>query len=126
VRSHGIVAAAFAVVFYLETFGISVPLLSLEAQHPNVVPTHYSKAACLFAAVAITTFSVYGIFPLPELSARYQAKLKTLFFAYHLPWCAMIIYVALMPEAAWNAWLSVAVMVGFTLWGAVAQPDAAE
>jgi hypothetical protein len=67
---HGIVAAAFAFVFLLETFEIAFPLLSLEAQHPNFVATEYSKAACLFVAVAIGTFASYEIFFFPSYLNR--------------------------------------------------------
>jgi len=33
----------------------------------------------------------------------------------------MITYIALLDGATWNAWISVAVMYGFTLWGAIAK-----
>ncbi len=60
VLCHGIVAAVFAFVFFLEAFEIAFPLLSLEAQHPNFMATEYSKAVCLF--VAIGTFASYEVF----------------------------------------------------------------
>jgi len=60
VLCHGIVAAVFAFVFFLEAFEIAFPLLSLEAQHPNFMATEYSKTVCLF--VAIGTFASYEIF----------------------------------------------------------------
>ena len=34
-----------------------------------------------------------------------------------MAWCIMITYIALLEETVWNAWISVAVMYGFTLWG---------
>jgi hypothetical protein len=33
----------------------------------------------------------------------------------------MITYVALLDGTAWNAWLSVFVMFGFTFWGAISK-----
>ena len=48
---HGIVASAFAIVFLLEAFGVELPLLSSEAQHPNFVTSEFTKAVCLFTAV---------------------------------------------------------------------------
>ena len=84
-RSHGIVAALYAFVFYLEAFGIALPLLSLEAQHPDFVSTAYSRSACFFAAVAISTFAAYEIFLNPSLPSQFQNKLKTIFFSYYIP-----------------------------------------
>ena len=66
VLCHGIVAAVFAFVFLLEAFEIALPLISLEAQHPNFIATEYSKAACLFVAVGIGTFAAYEIFFFPS------------------------------------------------------------
>ena len=58
VLCHGIVVSAFAIVFLLEAFGVALPLLSLEAQHPIFVTSEYNKAVCLFAAVGIGIFAV--------------------------------------------------------------------
>ena len=126
VLCHGIVAAAFAFVFLLETFGIAFPLLSLEAQHPNFVATEYSKVACLFVAVAIGTFSAYEVFFFPSYLNKLsdeatRKKIKMIFVSYHIPWSLMITYIALLDGTTWNAWISVAVMYGFTLWGAIAK-----
>ena len=122
---HGIVAAVFAFVFLLEAFEIALPLISLEAQHPNFIATEYSKAACLFVAVGIGTFAAYEIFFFPsylnsadDISKK---KIKMIFVSYHIPWSLMITYIALLDGATWNAWISVAVMYGFTLWGAIAK-----
>jgi hypothetical protein len=60
------VALLFALVFLLESFGIAMPLLSLETQHPNFVPSIYSQTVSLFAAVGIATFAVYEIFFFPS------------------------------------------------------------
>ena len=49
-----------------EAFEIALPLISLEAQHPNFIATEYSKAACLFVAVGIGTFAAYEIFFFPS------------------------------------------------------------
>ena len=121
VLCHGIVAAAFAFVFLLEVFEITFPLLSLGAQHSNFVATEYSKVACLFVAVAIGTFATYEIFffssYLNKLSDEAtRKKIKMIFVSYHIPWSLMITYIALLDGTTWNAWISVAVMYGFTLW----------
>ncbi|MBC8308647.1 MAG: hypothetical protein H8E55_74475, partial [Pelagibacterales bacterium] len=125
VLCHGIVAAVFAFVFLLEAFEIALPLISLEAQHPNFIATEYSKAACLFVAVGIGTFAAYEIFFFPsylnsadDISKK---KIKMIFVSYHIPWSLMITYIALLDGAAWNAWISVVVMYGFTLWGTIAK-----
>ena len=125
VLCHGLVAAVFAFVFLLEAFEIALPLISLEAQHPNFIATEYSKAACLFVAVGIGTFAAYEIFFFPsylniadDISKK---KIKMIFVSYHIPWSLMITYIALLDGATLNAWISVAVMYGFTLWGAIAK-----
>ena len=126
VLCHGIVATAFAFVFLLEAFEISFPFLSLEAQHPNFVATEYSKVACLFVAVAIGTFAAYEIFFFPSYLNKLsdeatRKKIKMIFVSYHIPWSLMITYTALLDGTTWSAWISVAVMYGFTLWGAIAK-----
>ena len=125
VLCHGLVAAVFAFVFLLEAFEIALPLISLEAQHPNFIATEYSKAACLFVAVGIGTFAAYEIFFFPsylnsadDISKK---KIKMIFVSYHIPWSLMITYIALLDGATWNAWISVAVIYSFTLWGAIAK-----
>ena len=122
---HGLVAAVFAFVFLLEAFEIALPLISLEAQHPNFIATEYSKAACLFVAVGIGTFAAYEIFFFPSYLSSAddisKKKIKMIFVSYHIPWSLMITYIALLDGATWNAWISVAVMYGFTLWGAIAK-----
>ena len=103
-----------------------MPLLSLEAQHSNFVASEYSITVSLFAAVGIGTFAAYEIFFFPsyinqssdELSKK---KIKTIFFSYHIPWSLMITYIALFDGSNWNAWISVAVMYRFTIWGAIAK-----
>ena len=107
VLCHGIVAAVFAFVFLLEAFEIAFPLLSLEAQHPNFMATEYSKAVCLFIAVAIGTFAYYEIcfFPsyLNKADDVSRKKIKMIFVSYHIPWSLMITYIALLDGIAWNA-----------------------
>ena len=97
--------------------------ISLEAQHPNFVATEYFKATCLF--VAIGTFASYEIFFFPSYLNRSddvsRKKIKMIFVSYHIPWSLMITYIALLDGTAWNAWISVGVMYGFTLWGAIAK-----
>ena len=128
VLCHGLVASVFAFVFLLEAFEIALPLISLEAHHANFIATEYSKAACLFVAVGIGTFAAYEIFFFPsylnsadDISKK---KIKMIFVSYHIPWSLMITYIALLDGATWNAWISVAVMYGFTLWGAIAKSEA--
>ena len=50
-----------------------------------------------------------------------RKKIKMIFVSYHIPWSLMITYIALLDGTAWNAWISVGVMYGFTLWGAIAK-----
>ena len=93
---------------------------------PYITATEYSKVACLFVAVAIGTFAAYEIFFFPsylnKLSGGATRKnIKMIFVSYHIPWSLMITYVALLDGTTWNAWISVAVMYGFTLWGAIAK-----
>ncbi len=125
VLCHGIVAAAFAFVFLLQAFEIAFPLLSLEAQHPNFMATEYSKAVCLFVAIAIGTFASYEIFFFPSYLNKAddvsRKKIKMIFVSYHIPWSLMITYIALVDGIAWNVWISVGVMYGFALWGAIAK-----
>ena len=121
---HGIVAFGFALVFLLEALEIAFPLLSLESQHPNFIASLYSKSVCLFAAAGIGTFACYEVFFfssfIEQLSdALIWKKIKMIFVLYHLPWCIVSTYLALLDGANWNAWGSVAVMYGFTIWGAI-------
>ena len=123
---HGIAALGYCLVFTLESFGVSLPLLSLEAQHPNFMSTQYTQAASLFAAAALLTFACYEIFFIPSYLSKSnddvsRKKIKTIFVAYHIPWSVMITYLALFDGSSWTAWISVAVMYGFTIWGAVAK-----
>ena len=57
VLDHGLVAFVFALVFLFEGFKIAFPLISLKTQYLNFLPSVYSKAACLFAAVEIANFA---------------------------------------------------------------------
>ena len=130
VLCHGITAALFSIVFLFESLGIAVPFLSLLAQHPNFMSSIYSKTVCLFASVGIATFAIYEIFFFPNFlkslsknDIQIRSKIKKLFVSYHILWSIMIVYVALLDGSAWSAWLSVFVMLGFTIWGGLAQVD---
>jgi len=123
VLAHGIAAAIFALVFLLDAAGLSLPLVSLQAQHPDFLPSQYATAASLWIAVAIGTFASYEIFLLPYLAKEYHAKLKKLFVAYHVAWCIVTPYIALMPGSSWSAWITVAVIYGFTLAGYLAPSE---
>jgi len=119
---HGIVAFAFVVIFLLEAFSVALPLSSLEAQHPNFVTSEYTKALCLFATVGTRTFALYEVFFLPSFLKRKaddasRRRLRTIFVGYPIHWCVMVTYIALMEGTAWNAWISVGVMYGFTILG---------
>ena len=126
VRSHGIVAMVFSLIFLLEVLGINLPLVSLPSQHPNFVMTEYTTAALLFALVAIMTFASYELFFLPtylqeqesqnDKSTSYK-RIKTIFVLYHLPWCFIVTYLALLPETTPSAYVSIGIMYGFTFWG---------
>ena len=116
VMAHGMAAASFVLLFLLQAFSLSIPYISLLIGSP----TEYSPAASLWIAVAIGTFATYEIVFLPFLPAEFQAKLKTVYVIYHLPWCVVITYVALLPSSSPLVWLSAAVMYSFTIAGIVA------
>ena len=123
---HGVAALGYCFIFILEAFGISLPLLSLEAQHPNFISSQYSQAASLFAATALLTFAFYENFFIHSYLNRSidnarRKKIKTIFVGYHIPWSIMITYLALLDGSSWTAWISVSVMYGFTLWGAISK-----
>ena len=86
---------------------------------------HNSSIASLFAAVAIGIFAIYEVFFFPsylyKVDIKTHKKIKKLFVIYHIPWRIISIYVALLENTLWNAWISVFVMVGFTFWGVIAQ-----
>ena len=49
VMSHGIAAMAFAISFFLEAYGIHLPLLSIKAQHPSIMLNGFAFIGLLFA-----------------------------------------------------------------------------
>ena len=49
VMSHGIAAMAFALSFFLEAYGIHLPLLSIKAQHPSIMLNGFAFIGLLFA-----------------------------------------------------------------------------
>ena len=106
VRSHGIVAMGFSLIFFLKVLGINLPLLSLPYQHQNFIMTEYTIAALLFAFAAILTFASFEIFFLPTClkeenqtpkSASYK-RIKTIFVLYHFPWFIIVTYLAFLHE----------------------------
>ena len=123
VQLHGLAAMSFALVFLLEAFGFSFPLVSIQAMHPDFAASTYTSTVSLWVACDIGTFAAYEIFYLPYLFSQRAAnlppdtKLKNIFVIYHLFWCAMITYTSLLPGTSWSAAIPVAVMYGFTLAG---------
>lgn len=57
---------------------------------------------------------------IPSLSFEMKKRAKIIFTVYHLGWCGMILYCVTVEGSEWSAWISVVVMVGFTVAGAVA------
>lgn len=120
ILAHGVAAMSFALVFLIEGFGYSIPLLSLQSQHPDFAENPYSKALSFWVAIAIASFAAYETFYLPFVTP--DQKLKNIFVVYHFGWATMITYCALLPGAVWSAWISVTVMYGFTIAGMLASP----
>ena len=121
---HGVAAYVFAAVFLLEACGYSFPLFSLGWQHPTWIHSPYTRSASAWIAIAIATFASYETFMLPWLPASSHARLKLIFFVYHLGWCVVVTYCAAQPGSNWSAWIDLPVMYGFTLLGAIAPAKA--
>ena len=127
VMSHGIVAMAFALNFFLEAYGIHLPLISIKAQHPSIVLNQFAFMGLLFAGAGTLTFATYEIFSIPEflktyeIESSFRKKVKNIFTAYHIFWCVIVTILKLLPSASPAAYVNIVVMYGFTIWGIISK-----
>tara|TARA_B100000767_G_C19485344_1_gene417936 strand:- start:130 stop:534 length:405 start_codon:yes stop_codon:yes gene_type:complete len=123
VRCHGIAASFFALSFFLEAYGIHLPLISIKAQHPSLLLGDFAFVGLLFAGAATLTFCCYEIFLLPdilntyEIGSVFRKRARMLFTIYHIVWCVVVTLLVLLPSAAPAAYIDIFVMYGFTFWG---------
>ena len=127
VKCHGIAALAFAISFFLEAYGIHLPLLSIKSQHPSILLNDFSFIGLLFAGAGTLTFSFYEIFFIPEylkkleIGSQVRNKAKTIFTLYHIVWCVVVTILVMLPSASMAAYVDIFVMYGFTLWGLISK-----
>ena len=127
VMSHGIAAMAFALSFFLEAYGIHLPLISIKAQHPNIVLNQFAFIGLLFAGAGTLTFASYEIFFIQEflktleIESPFRKKVKNIFTAYHIVWCVIVTILALLPSASSAAYVNIVVMYGFTIWAIISK-----
>jgi len=127
VMSHGIAAMAFALSFFLESYGIHLPLISIKAQHPSIMLNGFAFIGLLFAGAGTLTFATYEIFFIPEflktleIESSFRKKVKSIFIAYHIVWCIVVTILVLLPSASPAAYINIFVMYGFTIWGLAAE-----
>ena len=90
VKSHGIAAMAFALSFFLEAYGIHLPLISIKAQHPSLMLDGFAFTGLLFAGAGTLTFACYEIFLIPEflktleIGSSLRKRAKSIFIIYHV------------------------------------------
>ena len=127
VMSHGIAAMAFALSFFLEAYGIHLPLISIKAQHPSIIINGFAFIGLLFAGAGTLTFATYEIFFIPEflktleIESSHRKKIKNIFVAYHMVWCIVVTMLVLLPSASLVAYVNIFVMYGFTIWGIISK-----
>ena len=127
VMSHGIAAMAFALSFFLEAYGIHLPLISIKAQHPSIIINGFAFIGLLFAGAGTLTFATYEIFFIPEflktleIESSHRKKIKNIFVAYHMVWCIVVTMLVLLPSASSVAYVNIFVMYGFTIWGIISK-----
>jgi hypothetical protein len=127
VMSHGIAAMAFALSFFLEAYGIHLPLLSIKAQHPSITLNEFAFIGLLFAGAGTLTFASYEIFFIPEflktleIESSFRKRAKSIFIIYHIVWCIIVTILVLLPSASPAAYINIFVMYGFTIWGLAAE-----
>ena len=127
VMSHGVAAMAFALSFFLEAYGIHLPLISIKAQHPSIMLNGFAFIGLLFAGAGTLTFATYEIFIIPEflktleIESSFRKKVKSIFIAYHIVWCIVVTILVLLPSASSAAYINIFVMYGFTIWGLAAE-----
>ena len=127
VMSHGIAAMAFVFSFFLEAYGIHLPLLSIKAQHPSLMLNGFGFIGLLFAGAGTLTFAFYEIFFIPEflktleIESSFRKKVKSIFIIYHIVWCIVVTILVLLPSASPAAYINIFVMYGFTIWGLISK-----
>ena len=62
VMSRGIAAMAFALSFFLESYGTQIPLISIKVQHLSSMLNGFAFMGLLFAGAGTLTFAYYEIF----------------------------------------------------------------
>ena len=113
VMSHGIAAMAFALSFFLEAYGIHLPLISIKAQHPSIIINGFAFIGLLFAGAGTLTFATYEIFFIPEflktleIESSHRKKIKNIFVAYHMVWCIVVTMLVLLPSASSVAYVNI-------------------
>ena len=104
--SHGIAAMAFALSFFLEAYGIHLPLISIKAQHPSLMLDGFAFTGLLFAGAGTLTFACYEIFLIPEflktleIGSSLRKRAKSIFIIYHVEWCVVVTILVLLPSAS--------------------------
>ena len=127
VMIHGIAAMAFALNFFLEAYGIHLPLISIKAQHPSIILNGFAFTGLLFAGAGTLTFATYEIFFISEflktleIESSLRKKIKNIFVAYHIVWCLVVTILVLLPSASSVAYVNIFVMYGFTIWGIISK-----
>ena len=127
VKSHGIAAMAFALSFFLEAYGIHLPLLSIKAQHPSFMLNEFAFIGLLYAGAGTLTFAFYEIFLIPkflktlEIGSTFRKRAKSIFIIYHIVWCVVVTVLVLLPSASPAAFINIFVMYGFTIWGLISK-----
>tara|TARA_B110001452_G_C15105009_1_gene385234 strand:+ start:627 stop:842 length:216 start_codon:yes stop_codon:yes gene_type:complete len=58
--------SSFCNKFFLEGYGIHLPLLSIKSQHPTILLNDFSFIGLLFAGAGTLIFSFYEIFFISE------------------------------------------------------------
>ena len=125
VKSHGIAAMAFALSFFLEAYGIHLPLISIKAQHPSLMLDGFAFTGLLFAGAGTLTFACYEIFLIPEflktleIGSSLRKRAKSIFIIYHVVWCVVVTILVLLPSASPAAYINILIMYGFTFWGII-------
>jgi hypothetical protein len=84
---------AFALSFFLEAYGIHLPLIAIKAQHPSLMLDGFAFTGLLLAGAGTLTFACYEIFLIPEflktleIGSSLSKRAKSIFIIYHIVWC---------------------------------------
>ena len=126
IKIHGIAAMAFALSFFLEAYGIHLPLISIKAQHPSLMLDGFAFTGLLFAGAGTLTFACYEIFLIPEflktleIGSSLRKRAKSIFIIYHVV-CVVVTILVLLPSASPAAYINILIMYGFTFWGLISK-----